>query len=223
MEFVEIERLLLVAVYDETYAPGRTAIRVLGCRGKRIPHGVQWGGIECSDIYKNLALMPRPGARHQRIDLLDTALLHTALRLHHRIDQALRYQPNIATRTLRLPRLWAGFRARDTNDLSGSGPEFEGLCEKFGMPAALMFAKFKREYHGLHLYPIEWTGHYLERATAVFAQMANLSQRQAFAATSAEDLVGYAGAAAYDFYSSRFRSAKSVNSVAVAPTLGRTA
>jgi hypothetical protein len=223
-ELVEIDRLLLVAVYDEEYSPKRRAIRVIGCRGKRIDHGVQWGGLECCEIYKDLGLSPLPRARGLRIDLADTQLLHLALRLHHRIDQALRFQPSLARRQLRLPRLWAGYKARDAQGITGSGPEFEGLCQKFAMAPAAMFKKFEREHFGLRLYPMEWTSHCLDQAKAVFAELTGFPQRQAFGVSGESDLLGYVGAAAFDFFSSRFRAVGPEALVnAIAPTLGRTA
>jgi len=110
-EFVQ-QKLLVVVVYDEPLGPERLAVRLCGYRACRLDHGVLWGGAANSRTHKNLAIRPRHGATGVRIDARQVELLELGLRLDHRIDQAVRYQPSARNRQFRLPRRWAGYRAQ---------------------------------------------------------------------------------------------------------------
>ena len=208
-ELVELERLLFVVVYDEQFASEKTAVRVGTYRASRIEHGVQYGGPANARLYKDMMLSPRPGGGHLRLDLYNMAVLDRALRLNRRIDVALRFQPRISRRGLRLPRLWAAFSPEVACGLAGSGPEFEALCGRFGVEPDLMLRKFERERDGLALYPLEWVSDRLAAASAVLVERTGFPSCQVFGVASPEvDLVGYSGAAAFDFYSYNFRACR---------------
>lgn len=204
-DLVEIEKLFVLIMHDEEFSPGRVAVRLSGYRVSRVEHGVQWGGTANSRLVKDLALAPRQFARGLRVDLTDATLLELALRLDRRIDQALRFQPSVSRRQLRLPGLWAGYQRSHEEKLTGSGPEFQALCERFKIESDSMFRKFRREYQGLVLYPLDFLTDQLGAAVAVFAEMHQFPQCHAFGLGSdASGLVGYLGASAFDFCSTNF-------------------
>ena len=111
-DLIEIEKLVLVVVYDETAARGTTTTRVAGYSGCPIPWGVRWGGAENSCFLKNLLLQPMAGARGQRLDAESKSLLRLALQLDREIQRHLYYGRRCKGPQLRLPKLWAGFRPR---------------------------------------------------------------------------------------------------------------
>ncbi len=204
---VELSKVLLVVVYDENFGRRFPVIRLRGFRASRIEHGVLWGGSENVRLRKDLSLCPRPGAKGVRLDSRRTDLLDLALRLDHRIEQAVRFQPSAYNRRFRLPRIWAGFRRGTAETLRGEGPEIEALCQRFGMSTDLMFKKFQRRQDGLTLYPIDWVSSQLDGSLALFAELEGLPRRQIFQLSEfPDDLVGHQGAMAYDFHASKFRN-----------------
>jgi hypothetical protein len=180
------------------------AVRVAGYRAKLADRDVQWGGAENHRLLKDLALLPKPFAKGLRIDSRNTGLLQLALRLDHRIQQALHHEQRISRQQLRLPRLWAGYGPSIADQLVGEGEEFKTLCQKFGMPADAMLAKFRRDQDGLALLPADWVADDLHRATALFAELSSLPARQAFLMDEpAAVLCGSAGISTFDFHSKR--------------------
>jgi hypothetical protein len=93
-DLIELDKLLLVAVYDDPRDKGRFAIRLCGNRASRVAEGVLWGGCDNARVYRDHSLIPRRGARGLRVDLRRAELLQPALRLDYRITQAVRYQPS---------------------------------------------------------------------------------------------------------------------------------
>jgi hypothetical protein len=107
---------------------------------------------------------------------------------------------------LRLPRVWAGFRSGDTRGLRGDGPEFEQECLRQQLPTAAVFCGATRHVDGLTLYPLDWVSGQLLRTTAVVAELTPGLCSQIFRIERIpNDLIGFFGASAFDFYSSRFR------------------
>ncbi|HMP06432.1 MAG TPA: hypothetical protein PJ982_08800, partial [Lacipirellulaceae bacterium] len=149
---------------------------------------------------KDLALQPAPHGQGYQLDLFEAEAVDLALRLNWRIDTALRYQRSAARASLRLPRLWAGFAADAAAEVRGDGPELAALAARFDLPADSLMAKFRRERSGQTLYPLDWVSHQAQQAATVWAELAGFPQRQVFGLNrSGSQLVGYAGAAAFDF------------------------
>jgi hypothetical protein len=197
---VDLQDLTIVVAYDELQANDQLATRIAGYRAVRVDHGVQWGGREQLRFSKNLLLAPRPGGGYQRLDLLNAANLGLALRLNRRIDMALVHQTSAFRRTLRLPVLWAGFAASIAETVVGEGPEIEQLCGRFGLEPAAMLRKFQRTGRDLTFLPLEWVGDQLPLASRVCAEVEGFPRLQVFGVSDlAVDLVGFAGAMAYDF------------------------
>ena len=207
-ELVELSKVLLVVVYDQHIGRRFPAIRLRGLRASRVEHGVLWGGAENARLRKDLSLCPRPGAKGMRVDSRHTELLELALRLEHRIDQAVRNQPSTHNRRFRLPRLWAGFSHRGATALHGEGPEIEALCQRFGMSRDSMFENSQRLQDGLTLYPMDWVSNQLDFSLALFAELAGLPRRQIFPLSKfPRDLVGHQMTMAYDFHAGEHRNA----------------
>lgn len=204
--FVDINQISVVLLYeDDTLGNDRVPLRFCCYGVRQVPHGIQWGGADNNRLYKDLTLAPKPGARGRRLDLRHRELAALALRLDRRLSRASRY-PAAPWPDLRLPQLWAGFRSRDASGLQGEGPEFEAACRSRGDADGALFKNSARQFAGLTLYPFEWVSGQLERATAVFAEVTLRVRRQLFrVSTLPADLIGFSGAAAFDFYSSRYR------------------
>lgn len=177
--FVELSRLIVVAVYDLRTADGDSKIRVAGYRPQVTSERVDWIGGTKAVFWKDLLLRPKAFSKGQRLDLRGSALLQLALRLEHRIQQAERHPRRIEKNTLQFPRLWAGFSRSISNSIEPNGPELEALCSKFGLTREAMSAKFKQELDGLVLLPATWIVEDLHRATTTFAELAGIPSRQA--------------------------------------------
>jgi len=178
--FVELSRLTIVVVHDHLLDLDRTVVRVSGYRATLGSHQVHWGGAENHRLLKDLTLVPKPFAKGLRIDSRNTGLLQLALRLDHRIQQALHHEQRISRTQLMLPRLWAGYKPSTADQLAGEGEELEALCQKFGLTRAALLAKFRSAQDGLVLLPAAWVASDLHRAMALFAELSSLPARQAF-------------------------------------------
>jgi hypothetical protein len=197
---VELHKVTAVVVYDQPRGRGRSVTQLVGVGPIPCEHGVDWGGEGNVRIAKNLSLAPRPGARGSRIDARRTRLFELALRLDHRIDQAMRLQPSGHTRQFRLPQAWAGYTDSDAMNLYGEGPEFEEACRWYGTSAQRTFESFRRSQAGLALYPLEWVSSQLADAVGMFMEMSGMPRRQAFQVGGrADGLAGQQGAMSYDF------------------------
>jgi hypothetical protein len=204
--FVEIGNVLTLLVYEDN--SGRHSCPVLRFatyNANRIDDGVCWGGAKNCRLFKDLSLAPQRRARGQRMDRSKGDLLSLALRLDRRLSRAARH-PAAPWPKLKLPRLWAGFRPSMASRLSGKGPEFDAECNSRSTNCDEMFRESARNAHGLVLYPLDWVGHEFNRIIAVFAELTPSIRRQICRIGELPDgLIGYQGAANFDFFNSHFR------------------
>ena len=204
---IEIEKLVLVVLYDEPFRSRRCPLRLVGFSGKPVPWGVRWGGRRGNKFFKDLSLAPDLHAVGQRIDTGDADLLQLGLRLEQQLQRHLRDRWLPVQRSPQLPRIWAGFRRSDCNTIYGDGPELESIARRRRAPAQHVLQSSKRGYQGLVLYPLEWVSHHWQRAALILADISYFPRRQVFSLKDfPDDLQGYRGAAEYDLYRSRFRS-----------------
>ena len=209
-DLIEIDKLVLVVVHDETAARGNLMTRVAGYSGCSIPWGIRWGGAENSLFEKNLLLQPMAGARGQRLDTASESLLRLALQLdrdmqrHLPTDAAARVN-NCSCRNsgpVFAPPMWP--------HVEPGGPELAEHCAKTGRSADDAMAAIQRSYFGLLLCPFAWVSSAWQQVAAVFADLRRFPLRQVFPVTTLpEDLVGFQGAAEYDFLDTRFGSVSS--------------
>ena len=212
--FVDIENLLVVLLYEDAFhscaetPQHRVPLRLVAYGASRVPHGVQWGGVANSWFFKDLMLTPQFGARGQRIDRKKSELMSLALKLDHRLCRAARH-PAAPWPVLRLPRMWAGYRQSEARNLAGEGPEFEETRRHDGSSASGLFQSVARREFGLVLFPMDWVTGQLEHAVAIFAEMRlSLRQQTSRIERVPDGLIGYQGASAVDFYSSRYRNVR---------------
>lgn len=205
---LEVDKLVLVVLYDEPDDFGRARRILAGFTGTRVPWGVRWGGPEGSTFFKHLRLSPRPGAKGVRLDTAGD-LLHLALHLDREIQRHWHYGRRCKRDQLLLPRLWAGFRPTDTGAVTGDGPELTAYCQRTGISPDHALRTIRRDYFGLVLHPLGWVSHHWQRAVAIFADLDHFPKRQVFPVhRPSEELVGCCGATEYDFLHDRFRMAK---------------
>ena len=110
---IEVEKLTMVLLYDAVIRPDHYALRLAGYSASRIPWGVRFGGSENCQFFKDLLLQPVPQGPGYRLDLADTELLALGLQLERELDRHARYRQRQVRNALRLPKLWAGFRAEE--------------------------------------------------------------------------------------------------------------
>jgi hypothetical protein len=204
--FVDIKSLSVVLVFeDESHRYDRCPLRLCCYDVSRISNGVLWGGANNCRQFKDLTLVPRQNARGRRLDIAKHELLALALKLNCRLSRAARHSA-APWPSLRLPRLWAGFRARVANELWGAGPEFERAVQMQRAEPIAFFRDTARHIDGLTAYPMDWVSGQLNLATAIFAEVTPGMRRQVGRIGNLPDgLVGFQGASAFDFYNSRFR------------------
>jgi hypothetical protein len=206
---VRLNRLTLFTVYDEVASDRNLVVRFGAFRPRRIPNGIEWAGRDSAILFKDLSLRPCWGAKGQRLDLRDTSLLRIAWGLNRSIEHATQGRPMPRLRRLRLPSVLAAFLPGAVGSLQGRGPEFEAICKRFGMAPARMFRLFQRRHQGFTLCPLDWLDEeQLQRAKAFFADLDGYPRKQLFRVHRFPDqLQGYQGACAFDFYANRFRPA----------------
>jgi hypothetical protein len=151
---IEIEKLTTVLLWDEPTDKGRLALRLVGYTASRVPWGVSFGGPEQCRFFKDLVLQPVPQARGYRLDLASTELLRLGLGLDREIERHRRYRPRQVRQDIRLPKLWAGFRAHDVEGITGDGPEVADYARRTGKSVQRLMEQLCRNYFGLTLHPL---------------------------------------------------------------------
>jgi hypothetical protein len=204
---IEIDKLVLVVLYDERIQGKRHSLRLAGFSGRPVPWGVCWGDRSGSKFFKDLRLEPVSQARGRRLDADDAELLQLGIELEEQLQQHYCDRWRRVRRHPLLPRLWAGFRPSDDPKIKGDGPELAAACRRRCEPPQQVLASAKREWQGLVLYPLDWVSHHWQQAVILLAEVGRLPPRQVFVVgTIPDDLRGFRGAAAFDFFNSRFRS-----------------
>ena len=203
---IEVEKLTIVILCDELIRAGHCALRLAGYSGSRIPWGVRFGGPENCRFFKDLALQPVPNTRGDRLDLACTELLTLGLGLERELDRHARYQRQQVREQVCLPKLWAGFRATDTAGIIGDGLELAAYAVRTGKSPQHLLQHLRLDHLDLAVYPLAWVSHHWQQAVAVFADLERFPRRQVFRLRQpSENLVGYQGAAEFDFMESPFR------------------
>jgi hypothetical protein len=202
---VEVEKLLLVVLYDAPNGRGQHAVRLAGFSGARVPWGVKWGGAEQCRFLKNLMLQPVPNGPGLRLNTASTDLLRLGLQLDRDLERHVR-RPSLPVRQqFRLPCLWAGFKPADVPAITGDGPELEAYSSRTGKSAKRLLQGIRREYFGLLLYPFPWVSHHWQQAVAVLADLERFPQRQVFSLRHPpDDLIGFQSAAEFNLLHNRF-------------------
>ena len=210
--FVDIDNLLVVLLYEDGFHSSdgtrqkRVPLRLVAYGARCVPHGVQWGGVANSRLFKDLMLAPRFRARGERVDRNKSELLSLAMTLDGRLSRASRHSA-APWPVLRLPRLWAAFRHRDATRLRAEGPEFEAACRHGNGSETDVLQTAVQLMPGLTLYPLDWISNQLGYSVAMFAEVTPSLRRQTCRIEGLPDgLIGYQGASAFDFYSSRYRN-----------------
>jgi hypothetical protein len=208
-DFIEVENLVVTMLFDDASDPLFRKIRLDGYKASRVPWGIQWGGAENNCFCKDLSLAPRYGGRGSVVDLANDKLLRLGLQL----DRLAYYVENPKRHCFYLPKLWAGFRAKDALLLVGSGPELERAATRARTSPQKMMNRLCRSYSGLVLYPFDWVSQHWEKTVAVFADLRRYPEKQVFRLNNpADDLCGFQGASQFDFYTT--------HSVPTAPVTG---
>lgn len=200
---IPIEKLSFVVLYGDATQPGRW---LAGYSGQRVPWGVAWGGVERNEFLKDLCLPARIGGRAAQLDLQQAVLVEMAFQLNQCLEPQRRQRLPAVQKRLELPRVWAGFEPAAANRIKASGPELMALCQRCGEPARTLLRSARRTHRGLVLFPLDWVSHRWREVACVFADVGRFRKRQRFRLREpAQDLVGYRGAAEFDFFHSRFR------------------
>jgi hypothetical protein len=203
---IEVEKLTIAILYDEPIRAGHCALRLAGYLGSRIPWGVHFGGPDTCRFFKDLQLQPVPEGRGYRLDLACTELLTLGLGLERELDRHARYHQGQVREQVCLPKLWAGFPVADAASITGDGPELAAYAARTGKSPQRLLEHLRRDHLGLAIYPAAWVSHLWEKAADIFADLERFPRRQVFHLRQpSDDLVGYQGAAEFNFMESRFR------------------
>lgn len=121
--YIELQALRILVMYldgarsDDRLTSHSTALRLARYRASVVPHGLQWGGRENSELFKDLKLMPGCGVSGERIDCRNGNLLSAAMNLRELVLHVIQRQE--ARPAVRLPRAWAAFRTSASRQVSG--------------------------------------------------------------------------------------------------------
>jgi hypothetical protein len=215
---IDVEKLTLVILHDELIRPGHCVLRLAGYSGCRVPWGVRFGGPEQNLFFKDLGLQRLPEARGCHLDLTSTELLALDLGLERELHRCARYRQRQVRQHVQLPDLWAAFRPADAATITGDGPELAACAARTGRSPQNLLEHLRRDHLSLVLYPLAWVSHRWQQAVAVFADLERFPTRQVFRLRQpADDLVGFRGAVAFDFYGSRFKRTDAAHHAPAAP------
>ena len=204
---IELDKLAIVILHDEPIRPGHHTLHLAGFSAPRVPWGVKWGGAERCRFLKNLLLQPVPNGPGLRLNTASTELLRLGLELDHDLERHVRrpWLPGAAAAPLAvsLGRIQACRRASNYRRWAGIG----GILPSHGQVGQSVAAGDSCEYFGLSLYALPWASHHWQQAVVVFAHR-RFPRRQVFSLRHPPgDLIGFQGAAEYDFHNTRFRPA----------------
>ena len=200
---IPVEELTLVVLYGNAIMPGHW---LAGYSAQRVPWGVAWGGVERNAFLKDLCLAPTIGGRAAQLDLQQAALVELARQLNQCLEQQRTQRLPAVQKRLELPRFWAGFEPAAARRIKGAGPDLFALCRRRRQSARMLLRSARRRHQDLVLFPLEWVSHQWRAMACVFADVGRFRKRQLFRLQDpAQDLVGYRGAAEFDFFHSRFR------------------
>jgi len=198
---VEIGKLTLVILYADRVRPGQDALRLAGFSGTPVPWGVRWGGADQCRFCKDLLFQPVLGGPGLRLDVADTDLLRLGLALERELDRHARH-PQLLRRRVQLPKLWVGFHQTDAAAVTGDGPELASYARQERLSADVLLARLRRVHGDMVLHPLPWVSHHWQQAVTIFADLERFPRRQAFSIHRLPaDLVGFQGAAEFDFHS----------------------
>jgi hypothetical protein len=195
---IEIEKLTLVLLYDESIRPGNCALRLAGHAARRVPWGVRFGGIPRCRFLKDLFLQPVPDGVGYRLDLANEELLTLGLQLDRELDRTARFRRHVRELPF-LPRLWAGFEPDVAIGVTIEGPELRAYAARIGKTPQHLMERLRCQHQGLTLYPFSWVSHHWQAATAVYADLRQMPKLQVFRLEKRGDLRGFHDAAEFDF------------------------
>jgi hypothetical protein len=199
---IDIRRLTVCILHDEFEQSGPPGIRFAAYRLGQIPWGVTLGGPGQILMDKDLALAPRRRAYGRRFARSDRRWLPLALRMDRWLERHERHPYFPRSTELRVPKFWADLK---TNHITGDGPEFARWCRDFGLPENMALFTCGRRYCGQILYPLEFVSHAWRQICTVYADVANLFQRQVVRLDGSNQLAGFQGACQYDLLNSPHR------------------
>jgi hypothetical protein len=128
------------------------------------------------------------------------------LGLERELDRHARYHQGQVRERVQLPKLWAGFPVADAAGITGDGPELAAYAARTGRSPQRLLEHLRRDHLDTTCYPLAWVSHLWEKAVAVFADLKQFPRRQVFRLRQpSDDLVGYQGAAEFNFMESRSR------------------
>jgi hypothetical protein len=195
---IEIEKLTFVLLHDEPIRGGACAVRLSGFRGCRVPWGTRLGSRNNCRFIKDLMLQPVRGGQGYRLDLNDEELLGLGLQLDHELDQHARFHKSVRDRPM-LPKLWAGFEPDVAAGVNVEGPELQAYASQTGKTPQALMERLRREHQGLTVFPLAWVSHLWRAIAAVYADLRHYPKRQLFRLERSDNLVGFQGAAEFDF------------------------
>jgi hypothetical protein len=209
---IELKHLQLVVFRGDR---PDTGLSLVGFSAALVDWGVAWGSPARNQFDKDLCLEPRLGARGRRLDLARRELVELGLTFEREVRRHTRFRRFPIRRSVKLPRLWAGFRPADADGLEGDGPEFEAACRLARRPAARLLAQSCRRRFGLALYPLDWVSHRWQAFAQTYADLSRFPRCQVFRVRDGQ-LAGYRGAAQFDLDQSRFARRQPAESAACA-------
>jgi hypothetical protein len=204
--FIELSKFVLVLLFDAPANKGASWLRVCGVGGQPIPWGIYWGGRQRNKFLKNLSLKPLIGAGGRRIDADDVGLLQLSLALDHELDRRMRNRCLPVQKSVRLPKVWAGFRPGECRNITGGGPELADHSRRKGRSMSVLLRDARRDHCGCALFPLEWVSHHWKEAVTYFVDLRRFPKRQVFLLNGSprDAFCGYQGAMQFDFLANRF-------------------
>lgn len=113
--YVRLRDLTIVALFDERFATGELATRLVGVAATVDPEGLRFGGVQLSRFEKNLRLAPGRDRRGARLTVDDGEFFEFALSLESYLERCSRHPFMPRRKVPRLPALDAGNTADESS------------------------------------------------------------------------------------------------------------
>jgi hypothetical protein len=197
-KFFDFGRLRVCVLHDAFSPYCHPQIRFAVYRIGQVPWGISIGGREQLMFETDLCLPPRHRGYGRRFSFNDRRWLPLALKMERCLTRHSRHPHAPRATELRLPKFWA---ALSSCVVTGDGPEFAEIAQRFRLPSEVALVCSARRHRGEVFHRMEFVSNRWEEFRAIYCDFRGFFQRQVLVA-GREQLVGFECATQFDLLGS---------------------